>query len=171
MVYRVIRQTYVSPTCKCSSSNILTSHLLGKSTKVHLYYCMKNCAQSAAHLRDSIVKHYQVSCSSTIHVCVHVHVHTQCSTPSVLQTCTVYSLLCILICIQNQRANCHQDSPCRHPRYSPTKIQLTSPAAIEAYEKALKATLIYMYKNVEFYCRVRNLCWCCDQSNHVYVPK
>ena len=51
---------------------ILLLHLLGKSTKVHLYYCMKNCAQSASHLRNStlnIVQHYQVSYGCTAHMC------------------------------------------------------------------------------------------------------
>ena len=43
-----------------------------------------------------------------------------------------------------------------------TKIQLTSSDAIEAYKKALKTTLIY--KKSGTYCRVRNLCWCFDQS-------
>lgn len=38
--------------------------LIGKSTKVHLYYCMKNCNLSGDILRKNIlniVKHYQVS--------------------------------------------------------------------------------------------------------------
>ena len=37
--------------------------LLERSTKVHLYYCMKNCGRSPDRLREmilKIVKHYQV---------------------------------------------------------------------------------------------------------------
>ena len=36
---------------------------VGKSTKTHLYYCMKNCENSPTKLRSSItniVQHYQV---------------------------------------------------------------------------------------------------------------
>ena len=40
----------------------------------------------------------------------------------------------------------------KHPGCSPTKLRLTDPAAIQAYEKALKDTLIF--KNAESYCRV-----------------
>ena len=144
---------YVSFSYKCSSSNILKSHLLGKSTKVHLYYYMKNCAQSAAYLRDSnlnIVKHYQASCGSTTHMCTcsraHTVQHSQVSCKHAL-----YTHLFVHTHLQNQHANCHQDSSCHRPGYSPTKIQLTSPAEIEAYKKALKATLIY--RNAESYCR------------------
>ena len=38
-------------------------NILGKSTKVHLYYCMKNCERSADKLRSNIlniITHYQV---------------------------------------------------------------------------------------------------------------
>ena len=56
---------------------------------------------------------------------------------------------------QGQHSNCRQESSCKRPGYIPTKTQLTSPAAIDAYEKTLKAILIY--KHAESYCRVRNL--------------
>ena len=55
---------------------------------------------------------------------------------------------------KNKHSQCHEESFCRRSGYSPTKLQLTDPAAIQAYEKALKATLIY--KNAESYCRVSN---------------
>jgi hypothetical protein len=53
---------------------------------------------------------------------------------------------------QNIHTNCYRDSPCRHPTYSPSKVALTDPTAIEVYEKALKDTMIY--KHAEYYCRV-----------------
>ena len=61
----------LSDKCKCSvyllvsySIDIHVHVHLGKSTKVHLYYCMKNCAQSPMKLRENIlniVEHYHVS--------------------------------------------------------------------------------------------------------------
>ena len=47
---------------------------------------------------------------------------------------------------------CHKSSPCQLPSYSPSKLKLTEPAAIEVFEKALKQTLIY--RNVDSYCSV-----------------
>ena len=135
-------RTSVSPQLTCQFSSILYCHIcmcmcLGKSTKVHLYYCMKNCAQSPTKLRESIlniVDHYQVS-----------------------QKCII-SFLCMSLHKQsftkNKHTKCHEESACRRPGYRPTKLRLTSPTAIQAYEKALKATLIY--RNAESYCRVSN---------------
>ena len=51
-------------TCTCMC---MQNHLIGKSTKVHLYWAMKNCDGSPEDLRHKIMntsKHYQV--------CVHV---------------------------------------------------------------------------------------------------
>ena len=108
---------------------------VGKSTKVHLYYCMKNCAQSPAKLRESIlniVDHYQVR-----------------QNRSILYMCNPFTQT---ILSKNKHTKCFEGSACRRPGYKPSKVRLTSPAAIEVYETALKATLIY--KNAESYCRV-----------------
>ncbi len=59
--------------------------------------------------------------------------------------CTLYS--------QRDHSDCHKESACRLPNYSPTKIKLESPAAIEAYRSKLMSTLIY--KKADSYCRVR----------------
>ena len=51
-----------------------------KSTKVHLYYCMKNCAQSGKQLQKSIlniVKHYQVSGKIIFFHCVRLFLPTR----------------------------------------------------------------------------------------------
>jgi hypothetical protein len=53
---------------------------------------------------------------------------------------------------QNQHDECATDSPCQHATYQPSKIVLSNPNAIAAYEKILKDTLIYRY--AESYCRV-----------------
>lgn len=45
----------------CDSYNV---HIIGGSTKRHLYWCMRNCNSSPKDLQDSILnisKHYQVS--------------------------------------------------------------------------------------------------------------
>jgi hypothetical protein len=104
-----------------------------KSTKVHLYYCMKNNDESPEKLRINIlniVKHYQ-----------------------------------------NQHDQCSADSHCQQPGYEPTKVLLTDPATIHAYEKMLKETLIY--KNAESYCKCRDTYWV-ESFNHAlltYLPK
>ena len=54
----------VSLQLTCESQTQLLYMYLGKSTKVYLYYYMKNCTQSPTKLRESIlniVNHYQVS--------------------------------------------------------------------------------------------------------------
>lgn len=109
----------------------------GKSTKVHLYWCMKNCAQDPDNLRKQILnisQHYQV-------YLVWSYNHYANSQAS--------------LCAQGNHAMCHQDSRCRQPNYQPGKMQLTHPGAIEAYESALKKTAIY--HEADSYCRV-----CCN---------
>lgn len=99
---------------------------------------MKNCAQSPTKLRESIlniISHYQVSQKHRVpFLCMTLH-NSSCYT-------------------KNKHSQCHEESFCRRSGYSPSKLRLTDPAAIQAYEKALKATLIY--KNAESYCRVSN---------------
>ena len=114
---------------------------------------MKNCAQSPTKLRESIlniISHYQVSQKhiivSSLHVCMTLH------------NSSSYT--------KNKHSQCHEESFCRSSGYSPTKLRLTDPAAIQAYEKAMKATLIY--KNAESYCRVSNFerfTTCVEQVN------
>ena len=105
----------------------------GRNTKVHLYYCMKNCDQSPTKLRENIlniVSHYQVSLNMAavllLHVreCVHV---LRCRTSTQIAT----------------------KNPTVESGHSSSKIPLTSPAAIEAYRKILQSTLIY--KDAESY--------------------
>ena len=48
--------------------------------------------------------------------------------------------------------DCHSDSACKRPNYTPSKTILTDQKAIEAFEKSLKITNIY--RNAESYCRV-----------------
>ena len=70
-------------------NNMITC-IIGKSTKTHLYYSMKNCNKSPENLRDSItniVDHYQVRCflyiSTLIYVCHRVSTPTAISPPAV----------------------------------------------------------------------------------------
>ncbi len=51
---------------------------------------------------------------------------------------------------QNEHSNCNEVSSCKCPGYSPTKIKLENPLAIESYTSAVRNTLIY--KNAESYC-------------------
>ena len=111
---------------------------------------MKNCAQSPTKLRESIlniISHYQVSQKHIVSfLCMTLH-NSSCYT-------------------KNKHSQCHEESFCRRSGYSPSKLRLTDPAAIQAYEKALKATLIY--KNAESYCRVstwKGLTTCVEQVN------
>ena len=94
---------------------------------------MKNCNRSPEQLRASIlniVEHYRVSC-----------------------ICTSVLLDVISILQQGRHHHCNEESACRKDGYVPSKIQLRDPAAIEAYTKKLKETLIYA--NAESYCHVR----------------
>ena len=52
---------------------------------------------------------------------------------------------------KNKHTKCHEESPCRHPGYSPTKLQFTDPAAIQVYEKILKAILTKMQSHIVGY--------------------
>ena len=54
--------------------------------------------------------------------------------------------------LQGDHSECHKESSCKRAGYSPGKIRLTTPAAVEAYTNALKDTLIYKY--AESYSRV-----------------
>ena len=70
---------------------------------------------------------------------------------------SLWSLLSVSLCIhehdiQNYHSHCYQDSPCRQPGFSPSKVLLTDPRAISVYEKALQDTMIY--RHAESYCRV-----------------
>ena len=58
----------------------------------------------------------------------------------------------ITIMLQNIHTQCHNDSPCQHSSYRPSKIILTDPTVIDVYEKALQDTMIY--RHAEYYCRV-----------------
>ena len=90
---------------------------------------MKNRAQSPEKLRESIlniVDHYQVSQN--------------------------HSILCAPLTQAILFQRTYTQIACRRPGYKPSKLRLTSPAAIEAYKKTLQATLIC--KNAESYCRV-----------------
>ena len=101
--------------------------VLGKSTKTHLYWCMKNAGGDPGILRARVLnisKHYQVL---FLHFCI-------INRPRF---------------IQGIHDNCHESSPCKH---SPSKTILVSVSAIEAYEKALRQTQIFRY--AESYCRV-----------------
>ena len=97
----------------------------GKTMKVHLYYWMKKCDQSPTKLRENIlniVSHYQVSVE-----------HGSCAVVTCMWMCT-----CTLL--QNQHSDCHEESPCRQPGHTSSKIPLTS---LEAYKKTLQSTPIY----------------------------
>ena len=116
---------YVSKTCNVCGLNKQFFLTYSKSTKVHLYYCMKNCDQSPTKLKENtmnIVSHYQVSIDHNI-------------------SCSVYVLDMYTLYIVAEPAL--KESSCRHSRHSGTKIQLTSLAAIEAHTKTLQSTLIY----------------------------
>ena len=126
----------------------MPAYNLGRSTKTHLYWCMKNAGGDPTELRRLIMnisQHYQVmTClhvRTSLHhcrlfyLCMHIHVHVSCLTIS-----------------QGKHVGCCDSSPCQHPNYSPSKIVLNDSTAIEAYEKALQQTQIYRY--AESYCRV-----------------
>eukprot|EP00731_Ephydatia_muelleri_P007478 Em0003g1726a len=76
-----------------------------RCTKVHLYWCMRNCGGNPVRLRAMIMnisKHFQ-----------------------------------------GDHQSCYSESPCQQPGYVPQRKPLTMPAAISAYEAALRNTLIY----------------------------
>ena len=50
-----------------------------------------------------------------------------------------------LSAIQGDHHSCYSESPCRQPHYVQQKKPLTMPAAISAYEGALRKTLIYKW--------------------------
>ena len=57
-------------TCICSQNvyKHFVYHYIGKSTKTHMYWAMKNCGGDGAQLRSGIlnvVQHYQVSNACT----------------------------------------------------------------------------------------------------------
>ena len=178
--------------------------------EVHLYYCMKNCAQSPTNhtgraswtsqnirqkhevhcttawrtvlnlqqiIQGEHLEHHRISGKSTrfivllheelcsisnksyresiLNIISHYQVRYKC----VYNNLPIMSLFtwAILHClIKNNHMNCHDDSACWRPEYSLNKLCLTSPAAIQAHEKALKATLIYRDAESS-YCRVRNV--------------
>ena len=65
----------------------------------------------------------------------------------------LHTILCYLT--KNKHTKCHKShSADVQGTVPPSFDRLTDPAAIQAYEKALKATLIY--KNAESYCCVSN---------------
>eukprot|EP00731_Ephydatia_muelleri_P029616 Em0021g139a len=104
-----------------------------RTTKVHLYWCMRNCDGDPDRLRAMIMnisKHFQG-------------------------------------CHQS----CHSESPCQQPGYRPKRKILTMPAAIQAYESALKKTLIY--RCAGSFCHCRDTYWV-ESFNHqllTYLPK
>ena len=109
---------------------------IGRSTKVHLYHCMKNCEQSPEKLRTSvlnIVNQYQVAYDYT----------------NVLNN---YSLFLIA---QGIHINCNAESGCQKSGCVGLKVRLTHPGAIAAYTKKLQETLIY--SKADSYCRVSHL--------------
>ena len=177
--------THVDTTslCTCAFTSIYACtyiHVygLGRSTKTHLYWCMKNCAGNHADLKERILNishHYQVLllyykmymyCVGLPCVCLTLLASFFVPSHLSLKTCTcTCTLICWscgyvshdLYCVceplgQGNHAGCHQSSPCKRPGYSPSKNTLKEKAAIEAYEKALQQTQVYRY--AESYCRV-----------------
>ena len=71
----------------CCGQSLNVQHSpLEKSTKVHLYYCMKSCNGDAADLQCrimNVVKHYQVSIVSYCVLGTEIYIHIHC-------TCNVY---------------------------------------------------------------------------------
>eukprot|EP00731_Ephydatia_muelleri_P019113 Em0011g1153a len=104
-----------------------------RCTKVHLYWCMRNCGGNPVRLRAMIMnisKHFQ-----------------------------------------GDHQSCSSESPCQQPGYVPKRKPLTMPAAISAYEAALRKTLIY--KNADSCHLCRDTYWV-ESFNHqllTYLPK
>ena len=114
--------------------------VIGKSTKTHLYWCMKNACGDPGILRARVLnisKHYQVL---FLHFCI-------INRPRF---------------IQGIHHNCHESSPCTQSGCSPSKTILVSVSAIEAYEKALHQTQIFCY--AESYCHVSTSASCLCKS-------
>ncbi|KAL5516911.1 hypothetical protein EMCRGX_G002355 [Ephydatia muelleri] len=72
---------------------------------------------------------------------------------------------------QGDHQSCSSESPCQQPGYVPKRKPLTMPAAISAYEAALRKTLIY--KNADSCHLCRDTYWV-ESFNHqllTYLPK
>ena len=102
---------------------------IARSSKTHLYWCMKNCNHDSDVLRNKIM---------AIFMCVLLHLIPVCSF--------------LLFSTKGCHTLCHLESPCCAAGYLLLKVLLTNPDTINGYETALRKTLIYRY--MEFYCRV-----------------
>eukprot|EP00731_Ephydatia_muelleri_P001711 Em0001g1711a len=72
---------------------------------------------------------------------------------------------------EGDHQSCSSESPCQQPGYVPKRKPLTMPAAISAYEAALRKTLIY--KNADSCHLCRDTYWV-ESFNHqllTYLPK
>jgi hypothetical protein len=72
---------------------------------------------------------------------------------------------------QGDHSSCHSTSACHMPRYTPSKVELTDPQAVQTLTKTLRGT--YIFRNAQEFCRCRDT-FSVESFNHMiltYVPK